>query len=120
MSEATVIPDEIADSFREVAQRLRTDPKRFPGQYVYVFKAGDHVKIGIASDPYDRWKAIATCNPLLEEDGFVTDRKFANAKYVETRIHARLAEFRFRNEWFACSIETAVAAVREITRERNG
>jgi hypothetical protein len=84
---------------------------------LYIFKAADYVKVGIAVDPKKRWRQIATANPLLEREYFFTERRFADAPSIERRAHALLEKFRPRNaycrEWFKCDMEIAMEALDE-------
>lgn len=118
---STAFPKDIAEGYREVAARARADMEKAAGQHIYVFRAGAHVKVGIAEDPMRRWRTIASCNPLLEADGFVTAEKYPNAKWIEKWVHGELKEFHTKLEWFSCDLETAVAALTKVlNRGRRG
>jgi hypothetical protein len=107
-------PEDIAASYRESAAFARAAMEKASGQHIYVFRAGDHVKVGVAANPMKRWKAIASCNPLLEVDCFITAKKYPNAKWIEKWVHAELKEHHVKLEWFSCDLETAVAALMKV------
>lgn len=115
-----VFSPEIAAQYQEVARRIREQPEpATQGRYIYIFRAGEYVKVGIALDPESRWKSIASCNPLLEwEGGFVTAHKYVHALFIERHVHAALAQYRAERahcrEWFKCDINIAVDALKRI------
>ena len=94
-------------------------------RHIYIFRAGDHIKVGIAANPEQRWLQIATCNPLLDIEGrFITASKYRNALYIERRMHVELASCRapspHAKEWFRCETTYAVEILKRVIAELTG
>lgn len=83
---------------------------------VYVVQNGNKVKIGRASNPHRRIRAIQT------QGGFNSERTYHTELYpfggkAEKECHKRLMEFRDVGEWFCVSFEDAVAMVEKVAKE---
>ncbi|HXR93742.1 MAG TPA: GIY-YIG nuclease family protein [Steroidobacteraceae bacterium] len=92
---------------------------------VYVFAAREFVKIGVSVDPMDRWKAILTANPMLEDPIFIS-QPVPYAFEAESMSHRVLRPYLCKagvaREWFNCDCNLAVETVKvqlELCRERN-
>ena len=101
------------DSFRNDAPRLTPEVNLLTGaaKYIYVIACGELVKIGVARDVKERWRTLATANPLIGEVLYST-RALTGATSIEREIHNDLRQFHARGEWFKCSHQVAIDAVR--------
>lgn len=87
----------------------------FGGAKLYVIAAPRRgLKIGVSADPAKRIGALQTANPqplvlVYESRPFVRRTAFL----IEERAHAILDASRLQSEWFSCSVEGAIAAIRE-------
>lgn len=75
---------------------------RYPPMSVYLMHMiePDYYKIGISRDVKMRLGVIQTSTPF--EVVLIRSAVLQNAKSVEEGIHAALAEYHVRGEWFAC------------------
>jgi T5orf172 domain len=80
---------------------------------VYIIKAGDgYFKIGIARNVRKRLTALQTANPLFLSIAATRGPiDTESARRVERYTHFFLRAYRTNGEWFACSVETAIAAI---------
>lgn len=79
--------------------------------FVYVISATNgYVKIGKASNPYERFGTIQTSSPLILTLCYVCECR--NPVDIEIAAHQTIAEHRRHREWFEVSPNVAVAAVR--------
>jgi excisionase family DNA binding protein len=88
-------------------------------RHIYIFRAGDHIKIGISENPEQRWLQIATSNPLLDiEQRFITANKHYDALFIERRMHTELAHYRVSSphskEWFKCEARIAIELLERV------
>lgn len=79
---------------------------------LYIFRCGDHVKIGVSNNAASRALELQIGNPrpiqiLFESTGMSR----VDAMSLERRVHTDLAAVRSRGEWFECSADEAIAAV---------
>ena len=133
-----VFPEHIAQGYREMAARMRSpefagqlpsaprkreyrlapEDRKLRLQHVYIFRAGDYVKVGIAHDVMARWRAIAQCNPLMDEQMFFTPWTHRLAFAIERRTHEELAQYRASNtnsrEWFKCELSVAIEPLERV------
>jgi len=102
---------------QELKRRLE-QPLPIVGGYVYVFAAGDHVKIGLSwFDVERRWNTIRSSNPLLERPLYVSHELGERASKVEKSAHTALATYHFSGEWFSCDRALAVETVKNLVEE---
>lgn len=82
-------------------------------RYVYVVEAENGlVKIGFASSPKERLRALQTGSPLkLRLRRFL---KIPDAPVAERGLHERFRKHRVHGEWFSISAREAAAAVDEL------
>lgn len=101
------------DSFRNAAPHipLAARLEMRIAKYIYVIPCEDLLKIGVARDVKDRWRALATSNPLIGEPLYVS-KTLDGAITIEREIHAELRKYRVRGEWFRCDPQIALDAVR--------
>lgn len=86
--------------------------------FVYVFAAGDLVKVGMSDAGVKaRWASIRCSNPLLEPALFVSAPLGNRAREVERRALQALSEYCAGGEWFRCAREEVIATVRRIIDE---
>lgn len=86
--------------------------KRTAKGFVYVVSATNgYVKIGKASNPYERFSNHQASSPLLLTLAYVCE--CPNPVDIEESIHLALDPYRRHREWFEVPTEVAVAAVRE-------
>jgi hypothetical protein len=92
---------------------------------IYIVEEEDsgRIKIGYAADSLKRLKTHQTSNShdLILRDVFRCDDDMARS--LEKQLHARFAESRLRNEWFALDWQTVKAAIpeeEERFRDMNG
>lgn len=79
--------------------------------FVYVVSATNgYVKIGKASNPYERFTMIQCSSPLLITLEYVC--QCADPVDIEEAAHNSLDEFRRHREWFETYPEMAIAALR--------
>lgn len=83
---------------------------------VYVFPAGEFVKVGMAIDPEERWLTIRVGNPQLESPLYVSGWTYECRK-IEKAAHKALASYRADGEWFKCNRYFAAEVVRQIFEE---
>lgn len=107
---------------RIVEQRQREEDARRPAPatsgYVYVFAAGDLIKVGMSDAGVEaRWYNIKCGNPLLERPLYVTGPLGNRTREVEKCAHAALSEHRESGEWFRCDRTLAIAVVKRIEQE---
>jgi integrase len=79
---------------------------------VYIVSSAGYYKIGIAENVASRIGGIQTGTPHKVE--LRATRVFATraaARACEQHAHKLLADFRLSGEWFACDLETAIAAI---------
>ena len=96
---------------------LLNPPEQGEG-FVYVFVAGEHVKVGLSQfDVEARWSMIKSSNPLLERPYFCTPPIGKRARAVEKAAHSSLTEYHASGEWFLCSQEQAIQAVQQAVLE---
>lgn len=88
---------------------------------VYIVSSAGYYKIGIAENLANRIGGIQTGTPHKVE--LRATRVFASrdaARACERHAHKLLADYRLSGEWFACDLETAIAAIEkddtELTR----
>lgn len=81
------------------AESIPEPPKRSYVGFVYLLRAGDHYKIGVAKDVETRVDALQPGCPFKIEVHHVW-RSYDPFK-VERRMHFRLREYRRHGEWFA-------------------
>lgn len=68
---------------------------------VYFIECDGFIKIGYAGIANARWDAIRVCNPHTSTPlGLIHERDDVAAKALEASIHAELAAFRHKGEWF--------------------
>lgn len=95
--------------------RPEDKPKEGQG-FLYVFAAGEYVKIGITQFDVDaRWWQIKCSNPLLEPPLYISPPVGDRARELEGMAHKALGEHRCSGEWFKCSRELAVETVKRLT-----
>lgn len=82
---------------------------------VYVFSAGEFIKIGIAENVVTRLQVTRTHCPLPVELAYQSEpmRRWL-AKELERDAHARLEPFWVTGEWFRIGVSDAVPVVEEI------
>lgn len=83
---------------------------------LYVLRSASFVKIGIAADICARVMELQVGNPqkidiVWASRGF--DRKLAER--IERRAHVALADYRVRGEWFSCTQDVAILAIRGLS-----
>ncbi|MDI6727764.1 MAG: GIY-YIG nuclease family protein [Thermodesulfovibrionales bacterium] len=79
-------------------QNVSYDVHNDKGGFLYIIKAGKHVKIGIADDVKNRLKQIqGTCPIKLEIINFW---KTNNNSYYENLLHKQFKQYRIHGEWF--------------------
>jgi hypothetical protein len=79
--------------------------------FVYVVSATNgYLKVGKASNPFERFSMIQCSSPLILTLAYVCE--CPNPVDIEVDAHQRLDQYRRHREWFDVSTETAVAAVR--------
>lgn len=79
---------------------------------VYVMEAGEHTKIGLATDPKKRLKALQASCPLeIHLLGHLQFANFAKARAVEADLHNLFSEFRGHGEWFQIRPDWALSAL---------
>lgn len=83
--------------------------------YVYVMKAGEMCKIGIAQDVYKRKKQIQTGCPVKIEDCFYQDSK--DARKHEIELHKLFKDKQTSGEWFDVDFDIACEEVTRIILE---
>lgn len=115
------------DLHRSITDRLRLNEESqakwdsalpIIGGYLYVFCAGEHLKIGMSELDVDaRWRCIRSGNPLLEPPVYVTGPLGPRVREAERRAHESLSDHREVGEWFRCDRELAVAVVKRIEQE---
>lgn len=82
-----------------------------PVSLVYFIRAGDFVKVGVTVDIHRRMHTLSTASPIeLELLGVIE----GDAEY-ERHVHAVLAEFHHRREWFRAEPDL-LAAISGIAR----
>lgn len=72
--------------------------------HIYAIQVGEDgpIKIGVATDPRDRLKALQTAHHRpLRLLGYSVVRK-AWALQWERKVHARIQKYRLEGEWFEC------------------
>jgi T5orf172 domain len=80
--------------------------------FIYVIKGDNMVKVGVSTNPRARCLALQTGSAYPLEIVFAAPVR--NAYAVESLAHDLLGSTRIRisGEWFGCSSETAIAAIR--------
>jgi hypothetical protein len=79
---------------------------------VYVMEAGEHTKIGVATDPLKRLKTLQSMCPLeIHLLGHLQFADFPTARAVEADLHNLFGEFRGHGEWFHMSPDWALSAL---------
>lgn len=66
--------------------------------YCYIIRAGNHVKIGAAADPFRRLQELQTGNPVVLEIVAVLPGGFD----MEKHLHEKFREDHYHGEWFHC------------------
>lgn len=90
--------------------------KGFYMHAVYVVQNGNKVKIGRASNPHRRIRAIQTQGGFNAERTYHTDLYPFGGK-AERQCHKRLKEFRCVGEWFEMDFDEAVLVVDKVIKE---
>jgi hypothetical protein len=91
------------------------DPKR--KRMIYIFECGEFIKVGIATDIARRQEQIEMLNPYPVRLAFFRAVNFSLARAAEKAIHAELAPFRHRGEWFKMSARAAHGVLVKAWRE---
>lgn len=90
-------------------------PAKKDDGYLYVFGAGEYVKIGFSQlDADARWWQIKANNPLLEPPLYISPAVGTQARELERLAHEALGEHRCSGEWFKCPRELAVSTVKSL------
>lgn len=92
----------------------RTKPlsRRLPSWSIYVFRRLETVKVGISKNVSLRISSLSIAGAGIMICEFQARVK-ADAIYaIEAEAHAALRQFALNNEWFACSAEMAIEAVK--------
>ena len=101
----------------EVLRRKRHYPALSRGKLedycLYVVQAGEHVKVGITSQPALRLSQLRHANPLVKDFAFLS-RKLPDAVRSETQAHVQLDQYHATGEWFRCDLDTALEAVARV------
>lgn len=81
-------------------QKARPHPERKPkhGQFIYMIRCGQYIKIGIALRPKQRMRDLQVASPhkLILVHAWLT----YHAKRDERRLHHSLKQYHIRGEWF--------------------
>lgn len=88
------------ESFKLFLDRVKGKVKK-QSSLIYLIKAGDYTKIGIASDIDKRVRQLQTGNPLPLEVIFTCN--VDNAKDIESKLHIKYYKVRMVGEWFKLS-----------------
>jgi hypothetical protein len=92
----------------DVNRQDRAQARR--GGFVYLMKAGDAYKIGIARNVERRRDAIQTGSPVPV---FVIAAAFVNdPRWVEAGLHQEFAACRLEGEWFALDQRSVADVIR--------
>jgi probable addiction module antidote protein len=87
-----------------------TDDKQ---TFVYVISAGDNLhKVGVARDMRRRLAALSTGCPYHLSVSYSRPCTASTAGIVEQNAHRALSSFKLKGEWFECSVDEAIEAVR--------
>lgn len=91
----------------------RGRPGRSTQASVYLLSSAGSVKIGVAANLANRLRDLQAANPsaIALVCSFGPMRR-AIACQVEYRAHYLLREKRVRGEWFSCSVDEAIEAVK--------
>ncbi len=83
------------------------------GGFVYIFAAGDLIKVGFSAFDVDaRWACIRSSNPLLEPPLYVTKALGEQrARLVERNVHDQLHQYHESGEWFRAPRQLVIDAV---------
>jgi hypothetical protein len=96
--------------FPTSAEPLPEAPKKLARQSVYVMESAGRIKIGIAANVKSRLSAVQTGNP--NPVTLVWSVAVPDAVLIEMQAHAILSAHRMIGEWFNCTRDQAVEAVR--------
>lgn len=80
---------------------------------VYVIVSRDLVKIGVSENIERRLKGLRCANPHIESVAYVSDG-YIDAYRIEAEAHQKLRRHRVTGEWFRCSVDVAIEAVRSL------
>jgi hypothetical protein len=84
------------------------------GCSVYVMEAGEHTKIGVATEPRARLKSLQAGCPLeIHLLGHLRFASFPVARAIEAEMHNVFAEFRGHGEWFHMPSSWALNGLRQ-------
>lgn len=97
----------------------RTLPIKLTWGYVYVFAAGDLIKVGRSdASVKGRWTNIKTANPLLEQQPLYVSPPLGKAsRTIERAAHDALAAYRQTGEWFRCDRQLVIDVVKRTVAE---
>lgn len=77
---------------------------------VYVMSCGEYMKIGIATSIVARRSSIQAGNPEIVRVEYYVNR--SHARPIERRAHEKLLHKHHRGEWFKCTVDEAIDAVK--------
>ena len=87
------------------------------GRAIYVVRADvGCVKVGIASNPWNRLATLQSANHLPLHMDFI-GRPSGMAEKIEQRVHSFLNGRRLSGEWYACSVDLAIGSVIQAAME---
>ena len=107
--------EQAAEELLQMEERRNIDiPVGKDGRtYVYVLQRGDQVKVGISVQPKQRiYNINATSGEPPAEACFFYASTQWEAAFIERGVHWKLSRKHVENEWFRCSPEEAIEAVK--------
>lgn len=85
--------------------------------HVYVFRVGEHVKIGRSTKPWRRLEAMRHEYKCLDVSMTYCTDLLETCVLVEARSHHILGDRRLDGEWFSVTPEEAERAVKQAVRD---
>lgn len=89
--------DRLAAQLRHCDRQVRGDSEPFVA-FVYMIRAGEYIKIGVARDVEKRLQSMQTGCPFVIE--VLHAWPCANPYRFERHLHWKLRAYRTRGEWF--------------------
>ena len=110
------VADEILELEKDGQKRKDFDyPEPSPGTwFVYVLERGGDVKVGITKSPRNR---VSSLNASERDQGradpvFFYATSGPSAGNIERIVHFKLKDFHIKGEWFSCSPDDAIQAIK--------